>query len=101
VASVEGLGVVAVQALEAGRELLDGRLDDEVVVVRHQAERVELPIVLPDDEAEEPEEEAAVVVVPVDRDPPGAACGHVEVAVREHVPGESRHRHNVRRRSAG
>jgi hypothetical protein len=49
VASVERLRVVAVEALEAGRELLDGRLDDEVVMVRHQAEGVEPPVVLPHD----------------------------------------------------
>jgi co-chaperonin GroES (HSP10) len=89
--SVEGLRVVPVEALEAGRELLHGRLDDEVVVVRHQAERVELPVMLPDDHAEEPEEEAAVVVVAIDRDAPGTARGDVEVAVGEDVARKSGH----------
>jgi hypothetical protein len=89
--SVEGLRVVPVEALEAGRELLHGRLDDEVVVVRHQAERMELPVVPPDDHAEEPEEEVAVVVVAIDRDPPGAARGDVEVAVGEDVAWKSGH----------
>jgi hypothetical protein len=92
VARVESLRVAAVEALESRRELGDGRLDDEVVVVRHQAEGVEPPVVLPHDEAEEAEEDATVVVIPVDRDPSGSAGGDVEVAVGEDVAGDSRHR---------
>jgi hypothetical protein len=50
-----------------------------------------LPVVLPDDEAEEADEEAAVVVITVDRDAPCAARGDVEVAVGEDVAGQARH----------
>jgi hypothetical protein len=92
VASVERLRVAAVELLEPGRELRDGRFHDEVVVVRHQAEGVQAPVVLADDEAEEPEEEAAVLVVPVDLNPSGAAGGDVEHAVGEDVPRKPGHR---------
>jgi hypothetical protein len=86
VSSVEALGVAAVEALEACRHLCDGRLDDEVVVVRHQAKGVQAPVVLPDDRAEQPEERAAVVLVAVDPDLSGAPRGDVEEAVGEDVP---------------
>src|SRR6266511_5441373 len=46
VTRVEALRVAAVQPLESGGQLGDGRLDDEVIVVRHQAERVHSPVVL-------------------------------------------------------
>ncbi len=45
VARVEALRVAAVQPLEPGGQLGDGRLYDEVVVVGHQAERVYAPAV--------------------------------------------------------
>jgi hypothetical protein len=99
VAAVEALGVAAVQPLEAGRELGDGRLDDEVVVVPHQAEGVQAPVVLGDDESEEPEEVAAVVVVAVDRDLPGAAGRDVEEPVGEHVSRQAGHPARLRRQS--
>jgi hypothetical protein len=100
VACVEPLRVATVQALEAGGQLRDRRFEDEVVVVRHQAEGMEAPVVATDDEAEEPEEEPAVVVVPVDRDPPGAARSHVEEPVLEDVARRSCHRSEDTRRSA-
>ena len=43
VALVELLGVGPVQDLHAGRQRLEVGLDDQVVVVAHQAERVEVP----------------------------------------------------------
>jgi hypothetical protein len=52
VAPVEPLCIAAVELLKSRGELGDGRLDDEVVVVRHQAKRVQAPAVLPDHEAE-------------------------------------------------
>jgi co-chaperonin GroES (HSP10) len=91
VASVEALRVAAVQALEPSGELRDGRLHDKVVVVRHQAERVQAPVVLADDDPEEAEEEPAVVVVAVDRDLPSATRSDVEVAVGEDVAWQPRH----------
>jgi hypothetical protein len=50
VAGVEALRVDAVQVLHAGREPLRRRLDDQVVVGAHEAERVALPPVARDDE---------------------------------------------------
>jgi hypothetical protein len=63
VAAVERLGVDAVQALHAGREPFEIGLDDQVVVVRHQAEGVDPPLVALDHLGEEAEEEAVLVVV--------------------------------------
>jgi hypothetical protein len=85
VARVEPLRVAAVEALEARRQLRDRGLEDEVVVVRHQAGGVHAPVVLADDDAEEPKEDAAVVVIAVDRDPPGPTRRHVEEPVGEDV----------------
>ena len=92
VTGVEALRVAAVQALETCGELGHCRLEDEVVVVRHQAERVEGPIMLPHDRAEQSQEDAAIVVVSVNRDLPGSPCSHVEVAVGEDVSRQARHR---------
>jgi co-chaperonin GroES (HSP10) len=94
--SVEALRVATVQALESGGKLRDRRLHDEVVVVRHQAERVEAPVVLVDDDPEEAEEEPAVVVVAVDRHLPSPARCDVEVAVGEDVAWQPRHPSKVR-----
>jgi hypothetical protein len=52
---VESLCVATVELLEPRRELRDGGLEHEVVVVGHQAERVDCPGVLADDEFEEAE----------------------------------------------
>ena len=67
VAAVERLRVDAVQALHSGGEVLELRLDDEVVVVRHQAEDVDSPVVAVDDGREQAQEEAALIVVQEDR----------------------------------
>lgn len=48
VAPVERLRVDAVQAVHAVGEAPELRLDDEVVVVRHQAEGMDAPAVVPD-----------------------------------------------------
>jgi hypothetical protein len=56
-----------------------------VVVIRHQAERVEAPVVSAHDDVEEAEEELAVLGVAVDRNLSGPTRGHVEVAVGEDV----------------
>jgi hypothetical protein len=45
VAAVEGLGVDAVEAAHAVGEAPELGLDDQVVVVRHQAEAVDAPVV--------------------------------------------------------
>jgi hypothetical protein len=92
VACIEALGVASVEPLEAGRQLRDRGLDHQVVVVRHEADGMHAPVVLPDHDAEEPEEEAAVVVVAVDRNPSRAARRHVEEAVGEDVSRQPCHR---------
>src|SRR5438105_8374370 len=81
VLAVERLCIRSVEEPHSLRELLLGRLEDEVVVIRHQAEDLDVPVVAPNGEREEPQEEAAVVVVEEDRDPSGAASGAVEEAV--------------------
>jgi hypothetical protein len=63
VASVVRLRVRAVQALEPVGEPPELGLDDQVVVVRHQAEGVDAPVVALDLAREEREEEAVVVAV--------------------------------------
>src|SRR6266542_3207223 len=60
---VEGAGVLAVEIAHAGREIRLWRLDDEVVVVAHQAASVEAPAVPERHEAKLEEEGAAVVIV--------------------------------------
>jgi hypothetical protein len=67
VAAVERLRVNAVQALHSGGEVLELCLDDEVVVVRHQAEDVDSPVVAVDHGREQAQEEAALFVVQEDR----------------------------------
>jgi hypothetical protein len=85
------LCVDAVEALEPVGELLAQRLDHEVVVVRHQAERVDEPLVPDDDIRQEPEKEAAVGVVEEDRGSRHAAGTDVIDAVGEEVSGQARH----------
>jgi hypothetical protein len=91
VARVEALRVAAVQPLEPGRQLGDGRLEDEVVVVGHQAERVHAPVVFAHRCCEQAQEDPAVVVVPVDRDLSGTTRRHVKEAVEEDVSRQPRH----------
>jgi hypothetical protein len=91
IAAVELLGVDAVEAMHAVRELLAERLDDEVVVVRHQTESVDEPVVPARDGAEEAEKEAAVVVVEVDGRLRDAARDDVVNAVGEDVAREPSH----------
>jgi hypothetical protein len=60
---VEGSGVAAVQVAHALVEVGLRRLDEEVVVVAHQAADLHLPAVAALDAAEDVEEDDAVVVV--------------------------------------
>jgi hypothetical protein len=91
VAAVEGLRVDAVQPLEAVREAPELRLHDEVVVVRHQAERVDSPPVTADDVSQEAEEEPALVVVEIDRAARDASRRDVVEAFRWKLPPWSSH----------
>src|SRR5947209_7332134 len=78
VSPVERLRMDAVQDLHASGELLPARVDDEVIVVAHQAERVAAPVEPDDDVCEECEEEPPVVVVEEDRNPAGPARADVK-----------------------
>jgi len=61
VAAVEGLGVDAVEAAHAVGEATELGFDDQVVVVRHQAEGVHAPVVPLHFLGKEGEEEAVFV----------------------------------------
>jgi len=91
VAQVEALGMAAAQVLDAGGELRLRRLDDRVVVVRHQAEGVDLPAVPVDRLRKQLEEGEAVVVVADDRRPVDTARSDVEEAVRQLRAQDPRH----------
>ena len=64
---VEALRVDAVEPAEAVGELAARAGEDEVVVARHQAIRMDVPVLGADDLGEEGQEAAAVVVVAEDR----------------------------------
>jgi hypothetical protein len=67
VALVEGAGVTAVQVPHPVGEVRERRLDEEVVVVPHQAAHVRPPAVTPFDPAQDVEEDDPVAVVHDDR----------------------------------
>ena len=85
---VELLGVDAVDAMERLREVIAQALDDEVVVVRHQAESVNVEAEAFDRLPQLGEEAAAVVAVEVD----GAAFDTARRRVPDAVGGERRAR---------
>jgi hypothetical protein len=64
---VEGAGVAAVQVPHPVGEVRQRSLDEEVVVVPHQAAHVSAPAVAPFDPAQNVEEDDPVSVVPHDR----------------------------------
>jgi hypothetical protein len=64
---VEGAGIGAVQIPHSIREVRQGRLDEEVVVVPHQAAHVSAPAVAPFDSAQHVEEDDPVSSVEHDR----------------------------------
>jgi hypothetical protein len=86
---VEALGVEAVHPVERGRERVAGALDDEVVVVGHQAERVGVQAEAADRPPELGEELPAVVAVEEDLPPLDAARRRVP----DPVLGKRRSRH--------
>ena len=67
VALVEGAGVTAVEVAHAVREVRDRRLDEQVVVVSHQAAHVQPPAVAPLDASQDVDEDRPVPGVPEDR----------------------------------
>ncbi len=66
-ALVEGAGVRAVQVAHPVGEVGKRRLDDQVIVVPHQATGVDAPLVAAPDPAEDVEEDRAVPIVDDDR----------------------------------
>jgi hypothetical protein len=91
VALVERLRVAALEALDAARQLGLGAVEDQVVVRRHQAERMHRPAEALGAGADVCEEEPPVVVVAEDRAPVHAARHHVEVPVRKRGSRHPRH----------
>jgi hypothetical protein len=91
VPAVERLGVRAVQALEAVRQAPELGLDDEVVVVRHQRERMDAPVVPLDLACEEAQEAAVVVYVSEGRGARDASRGDVVDALRRELVARSPH----------
>jgi len=79
---VEALCVAEVEEVHAVRQALERAEDDEVEVVRHQAEGEQLPVVLAPCRMHERHEAPPVVVVDGDRLPCDAARGHVVDAGR-------------------
>ena len=68
-ALVELLRIASVQELHAARERVAGRAEDEVVVRRHQAERLHRPVEVLHGAAEVAEKLAAILVVVVEVTP--------------------------------
>jgi hypothetical protein len=95
VAEVEALGVRTVQELHAGGELRLGGFEDEVIVVRHQAEGVHRPLVAAHAAGEQRQEAEPVVVVPVDRAAVDAARRDVEEPIGKRGPEHTRHETNL------
>jgi hypothetical protein len=83
VAPVESESVDPVQPLHSRPQSLDGGLEDQVVVGRHQAEGVDDPVEAVDAIREQREEVQAVRVVAKDGATVDAACRHVKDTVRK------------------
>ena len=79
---VELLGVQPVEVLQAGGQIRDARVDDQVVVRAHQAEREDVPVEELDAVEQEVQEPATVVVVTEDERALDAASPDVEEPVR-------------------
>ncbi len=77
VALVEGARVASVQVAHAARQVRFGGLDDQVIVVPHQAPRVDTPAVAALNPAQELEEHDAIGVVADDRGPVVSPGGDV------------------------
>ena len=96
VLAVEALGVDAVETTEAVGERLAGAGQDDVDVIRHQAEGDHVPVLRGGDVPEEGQEAEVVGVVAKDRAAVDAPGGHVVHAVGEVAARRSRHEATVR-----
>jgi hypothetical protein len=100
VALVEGAGVAAVQVPHPLGQIRQGRLDEEVVVVAHEAPHVSAPPVAPFDPPEDVEEDDPVSIVEHDRRVVVAPDPDVVVGARSEVPVRPTHPPNVARGKA-
>ena len=82
---VEGAGIAAVQVPHSIREVRQGRLDEEVVVVPHQAAHVSAPAVAPFDSTQDVEEDDPVSGVEHDRRVVVAPDPDVAIGARREV----------------
>jgi hypothetical protein len=90
---VEPLRIAPIQDLHAAGELRPLRLDDQVVMSRHQAERVALPFVSGDYAAEDRHEALSIDVVKVDvAVVRPSACNVVDTDLWQIAARSSRHR---------
>jgi hypothetical protein len=80
VAVIESPGVGAVEVAHAAGQVRLGGLDDQVVVVSHQAPGVDAPVIAVLHAAQEVDEDGAVAVIGRDRPPVVPACRDVVVA---------------------
>jgi len=97
VLAVEALGVEAVEAAEPVGERLTGAGEDDVHVVRHQAERVDVPAVAGGDVAKERQEGEVVGVVAEHGAAVDASRGDVVDAVGEEAARRAGHASTVAR----
>jgi hypothetical protein len=88
---VEPLRVASVQALQPAGQVRLGRVQDQVVVRRHEAQRMHRPPVTVRAELDEPQKRAPVVVVPEDRAAVDATREDVEVPIRQRCAKHARH----------
>jgi len=95
VALVEGTGVAAVQVAHPISEARQGGLDEEVVVVAHEAAHVRAPAVAPFDPPEDVEEDDPISIVEHDRRVVVAPDPDVVVGARLEVTVGSSHLPNV------
>jgi hypothetical protein len=91
VALVEELRVAAVEPLHASRQVLDGRLDEQVIVRVHKAVGVYLPAEGCGDHGQQVEEVDAVDVLEEDPRLPDAVRRDVEDPVRKVSPQQACH----------
>jgi hypothetical protein len=90
-APVEALCVEAVEPVKPKRELLPSGADEQVVVVRHQAPRVELPFESNARCVQEIDEEQSVVVIAIDGLVADSPAGHMKDTVGKETAGDARH----------
>jgi hypothetical protein len=95
VALVEGAGVAAVQVPHSIGKVRQGRLDEEVVMVPHEAPHVGAPAVAPFDAPEDVEEDDPVSIVEHDRRVVVAPDPDVVVGARSEVTVRPTHPPNV------